>query len=42
MVFGAAFGLSPNFRISYAAADEVLAEACAPHPPLLRKPRLTR
>ena len=29
VVFGAAFGLSPNFRISYAAADEVLAEACA-------------
>ena len=28
MVFGAAFGLGPNFRISYAAADEVLAEAC--------------
>jgi aspartate aminotransferase len=29
VVFGAAFGLSPNFRISYAAADEVLGEACA-------------
>ncbi len=29
VVFGAAFGLSPNIRISYAAADEVLAEACA-------------
>ena len=28
VVFGAAFGLSPNFRISYAAADEVLSEAC--------------
>lgn len=28
VVFGAAFGLSPNFRISYAAADEELAEAC--------------
>ena len=28
MVFGAAFGLGPNFRISYAAADAVLAEAC--------------
>jgi aspartate aminotransferase len=27
-VFGAAFGLSPNFRVSYAAADEVLEEAC--------------
>ncbi|WP_339113296.1 pyridoxal phosphate-dependent aminotransferase [Thioclava sp. GXIMD2076] len=27
-VFGAAFGLSPNFRISYATSDEVLAEAC--------------
>ena len=29
VVFGAAFGLSPNFRVSYATADEVLAEACA-------------
>lgn len=29
VVFGAAFGLSPNFRISYAASDEILAEACA-------------
>ena len=29
VVFGAAFGLSPNFRVSYAEADEVLAEACA-------------
>jgi aspartate aminotransferase len=29
VVFGAAFGLSPNFRISYAAADEVLADACS-------------
>lgn len=29
VVFGAAFGLSPNFRISYATADEVLREACA-------------
>ncbi|MFZ8942793.1 MAG: pyridoxal phosphate-dependent aminotransferase [Gemmobacter sp.] len=28
VVFGAAFGLSPAFRISYATADEVLAEAC--------------
>ena len=28
MVFGAAFGLSPNFRISYAASDAALAEAC--------------
>ncbi|MFQ8430555.1 pyridoxal phosphate-dependent aminotransferase [Amaricoccus sp. W119] len=28
VVFGAAFGLSPNFRISYAAADEDLTEAC--------------
>ncbi|WP_406870068.1 pyridoxal phosphate-dependent aminotransferase [Thioclava sp. 'Guangxiensis'] len=27
-VFGAAFGLSPNFRISYATSDEVLTEAC--------------
>ena len=29
VVFGAAFGLSPNFRVSYATADAVLAEACA-------------
>lgn len=28
VVFGAAFGLSPNFRISYAASDEALKEAC--------------
>jgi len=29
LVAGAAFGMSPNFRISYAADDETLAEACA-------------
>ena len=29
VVFGAAFGLSPHFRISYAAATEQLREACA-------------
>jgi aspartate aminotransferase len=28
VVFGAAFGLSPNFRISYATSDENLQEAC--------------
>jgi aspartate aminotransferase len=28
VVFGAAFGVSPNFRISYAASDATLAEAC--------------
>ncbi|MCX7564850.1 pyridoxal phosphate-dependent aminotransferase [Sulfitobacter sp. F26169L] len=28
VVFGAAFGLSPNFRISYATSDENLKEAC--------------
>ncbi|MBA3909312.1 MAG: aspartate aminotransferase [Rhodobacter sp.] len=28
VVFGAAFGLSPNFRVSYATSDEVLHEAC--------------
>jgi aspartate aminotransferase len=28
VVFGAAFGLSPNFRISYATSDENLIEAC--------------
>ncbi len=28
VVHGAAFGLSPHFRISYAAADEALREAC--------------
>ena len=29
VVFGAAFGLSPAFRISYATSDDVLKEACA-------------
>ncbi len=29
VVFGAAFGLSPNFRVSYATSDEQLSEACA-------------
>jgi aspartate aminotransferase len=29
VVHGSAFGLGPNFRISYATATEVLAEACA-------------
>ncbi len=29
VVFGAAFGVSPNFRVSYATGDEVLREACA-------------
>ena len=28
VVFGAAFGLSPNFRVSYATSDEVLRDAC--------------
>jgi aspartate aminotransferase len=28
VVFGAAFGLSPYFRISYATSDEALKEAC--------------
>ncbi|WP_163846708.1 pyridoxal phosphate-dependent aminotransferase [Pseudooceanicola aestuarii] len=28
VVFGAAFGLSPNFRISYATADSTLEDAC--------------
>jgi aspartate aminotransferase len=28
VVFGAAFGLSPNFRVSYATSDEALVEAC--------------
>ncbi|GAB1364463.1 pyridoxal phosphate-dependent aminotransferase [Rhodobacter sp.] len=28
VVFGAAFGVSPNFRVSYATSDEVLREAC--------------
>ncbi|MCT8161061.1 pyridoxal phosphate-dependent aminotransferase [Pseudoruegeria sp. SHC-113] len=28
VVFGAAFGLSPNFRVSYATSDAALAEAC--------------
>ncbi|MDM7932041.1 pyridoxal phosphate-dependent aminotransferase [Tabrizicola sp.] len=29
VVFGAAFGLSPNFRVSYATSDEILREACS-------------
>jgi aspartate aminotransferase len=28
VVFGAAFGLSPNFRVSYATSNSVLEEAC--------------
>ncbi|MDP3961284.1 MAG: pyridoxal phosphate-dependent aminotransferase [Pseudorhodobacter sp.] len=28
VVFGAAFGLSPNFRVSYATSDSALVEAC--------------
>ena len=28
VVFGAAFGLSPNFRVSYATSDSLLEEAC--------------
>ncbi|MDE0967901.1 MAG: pyridoxal phosphate-dependent aminotransferase [Octadecabacter sp.] len=28
VVFGAAFGLSPNFRVSYATSDDTLKEAC--------------
>jgi aspartate aminotransferase len=28
VVFGAAFGLSPYFRVSYATSDEALSEAC--------------
>lgn len=29
VVFGAAFGISPNFRVSYATSDAVLTDACA-------------
>ncbi|OIQ24920.1 MAG: aspartate aminotransferase [Alphaproteobacteria bacterium MedPE-SWcel] len=29
VVFGAAFGLSPNFRVSYATSDAALQEACS-------------
>jgi len=29
VVFGAAFGLSPYFRVSYATSDDALTEACA-------------
>ncbi len=29
VVFGGAFGLSPNFRVSYATSDDNLREACA-------------
>jgi aspartate aminotransferase len=29
VVFGAAFGVSPNFRVSYATSDDTLREACS-------------
>jgi aspartate aminotransferase len=29
VVFGAAFGLSPNFRVSYATSDAILQQACS-------------
>ena len=29
VVFGAAFGLSPNFRVSYATSEAILTEACS-------------
>jgi aspartate aminotransferase len=29
VVFGAAFGVSPNFRVSYATSDDILREACS-------------
>ena len=29
VVHGAAFGLSPHFRISYATSNEILEDACA-------------
>ena len=29
VVFGAAFGVSPNFRVSYATSEEALEEACS-------------
>jgi aspartate aminotransferase len=29
VVHGSAFGLGPNFRVSYAAADDTLEDACA-------------
>jgi aspartate aminotransferase len=28
VVFGSAFGLGPNFRISYATSEALLEEAC--------------
>ena len=40
VVFGAAFGLSPNFRVSYATSDAALTEALHAHPALLRLARL--
>ena len=36
VVFGGAFGLGPNFRISYATSETLLEEACTPHPALHR------
>jgi aspartate/methionine/tyrosine aminotransferase len=41
VVFGAAFGLSPNFRVSYATSDEVLTRGLQPHPAILRRALLT-
>jgi len=36
VVFGSAFGLSPNFRVSYATADATLREACTRIQPFCR------
>ncbi len=41
VVFGAAFGLSPNFRISYATSDESLDAGLHPHPDFLRQPEMS-
>ena len=41
VVHGSAFGLGPNFRISYATSTALLEQAGQPHPALLRQPALT-
>ena len=40
VVHGAAFGLSPFFRISYATSNAVAGRSLPPHPEILRQPAL--
>ncbi len=41
VVHGAAFGLSPNFRASYATSDDGARGGVHPHPALLRQSELS-